>query len=125
MTRIAKSQMPIQCECGTVHIVDLYDSINAEMDEELNKKLKNREINVVPCKSHGTGDIAYPLLYTDNNHGMWVYIYPKQMESMRKKIEKGNIKEMKKTMKRMFGKSGSNIQLVFGYDEFFSLIKEK
>lgn len=112
----------IECSCGNVVEIDLYQSVNVTVDESMISKVKRRKINNFKCDFCGaSSELAYHFLYVDMKKKKWIWCYPESERNDKKKIEK----EMSKVrglanLIEEFGQSKPVI--VFGYDELFAMI---
>lgn len=118
MTKIIKENEEVDCPiCRQKHIMTFYDSVNVQHNPELKEKVFNREINALPCSR---GVPLGPFLYVDGDK--WIWLYPGFMQGQKEKII-AEIKEQELRLEKFLGGYLDKIHYVFGYDQFFELLK--
>lgn len=120
MTQI--QNYPIECQCGNLVDVKIYQSVNVTVDESLLGKVKKRKINNYKCEKCGaTSELAYQFLYVDMKKKQWIWCYPEAERNNLDTIEK----ELSETrvLENMLEKLGQPKPLIlFGYDELLAKI---
>lgn len=113
----------IQCSCGNLVNMELYESVNVTVDPKLLPKVKSRKINSFYCNKCGEkSELAFQFLYVDMNKNYWIWVYPEVAREKKKEIEKDLNKQTGK-MQKFLGKLGAGkTRIVFGYDELFEII---
>lgn len=119
MTKISRENLEVKCpNCGQIHNLDLYDSVNVKVNPELKEKVYSGEINVFPCAK---GQLLQGFLYTDEDR--WIWVNPEFLLSKKEEIEL-EIKEDQEHNQifQMAKKFLPKQYFVFGYQELSELL---
>ena len=113
----------IQCSCGNLVHMELYNSVNVTVDPKLLSKIKLRKINSFYCDTCGEkSELAYQFLYVDMKKNYWIWVYPEAASENKNEIENELNKQTGKVQKFLGKLVGENITVVFGYNELFKII---
>lgn len=114
----------IECTCGNLVDVDIYDSVNVTVDPSLLDKIKHKQINNFKCSKCGTeSELSYQFLFVDLLNKLWVWCYPEGQKENRLDIENETINNI--NVKHMTDAVGIKPVLVFGYNELLEMIISK
>lgn len=114
---------PIQCSCGNIVDVEIYQSVNVTVDPELLGKVKNRSINCYACPKCGEkSELAHQFLFVDMDKKLWIWCYPEGMRGERLVIEKVHANDGSFNLLSKY--TGQLPDLVFGYDELLKKIEQ-
>lgn len=77
------SHKRINCKCGSTFTITIWDSINININPELKDKFLKDEINIGVCNECGeVYKVIAPILYSDVDLRLMVWVLPKQWEKM-------------------------------------------
>jgi len=118
MTQILQST--IECSCGNLIDLDLYNSVNMRVNPELRDKVKNRKINNYYCEKCGEeNELSHPFLYVDGSQ--WILCFPEKLRSGKSEAEKQIAKSSDYDYLDTMGINRP--KPVFGYGELFEELK--
>ena len=122
MTKIMHGK--VECSCGNLVEMDIYNSVNVTVSPELKDKIINRKINNYECKNCGAKtELASHFLYVDLRKDHWLYVYPDARRSEKDNILAELNKELEPAKKMSESLNIPAPIVVFGYDELFEFIK--